>query len=186
MRTRILFIALTAIVLGSQMTLSAQEKKKANKQHFRAMQCNQIVSALALDDATAAKFVPVYENYLNDMRATHGMSAGKKAVKPVAKGGTAPAVKPAVKPMPTDAEVEQAIKNRFAQSRKMLDVREKYYNEFRKVLSPKQIMRVYQLEKKNAQHFQKELKKRHGQKSGQHKQEQRNGHRHVQHAQDKK
>ena len=32
------------------------------------------------------------------------------------------------KPVPTDAEVEQAIKARFAQSRKILDVREKYYN----------------------------------------------------------
>lgn len=186
MRTKILFIALTAIVLGSQMTLSAQEKKKANKQHFRALQCNQIVAALALDDATAAKFVPVYENYLTDMRAVHGMNAGKKAAKSVTKEGTTPAAKPAVKPVPTDAEVEQAIKSRFAQSRKMLDVREKYYNEFRKVLSPKQIMRVYQLEKKNAQHFQKEWKKRQGQKPGQHKQGKRHEHKHAQHAQDKK
>ena len=33
------------------------------------------------------------------------------------------------KPVPTDAEVEQAIKARFAQSRKILDIREEYYND---------------------------------------------------------
>ena len=74
---------------------------------------------------------------------------------------------PAPKAIPTDAEVEKAIKDRFAQSRKLLDIREKYYNEFRKILSPKQIMKIYQLEKGNAHKFQKEWKKRQGQKQGQ-------------------
>lgn len=55
--------------------------------------------------------------------------------------------------------MEKAIKDRFAQSRKILDIREKYYNEFRKILSPKQIMKIYQLEKGNARKFQNEWKK---------------------------
>ena len=49
----------------------------------------------------------------------------------------------------------------------ILDIREKYYNEFRKILSPKQIMKIYQLEKGNARKFQNEWKKRQGQKPGQ-------------------
>ena len=51
--------------------------------------------------------------------------------------------------MLTDAEVEQHIKDRFAHSRMMLDLQEKYYTEFRKVLSPKQIEKIYQMEKKH-------------------------------------
>ena len=65
---------------------------------------------------------------------------------------------------PTDAEVEQAIKARFAQSRKILDVREKYYNEFRKFLSPKQIQKMYNMEKHNGDKFRKEMRKRQGMK----------------------
>ena len=47
----------------------------------------------------------------------------------------------------TDAEVEKNIKERFAHSRKLLDIREKYYDVYRSFLSPKQIQRVYELEK---------------------------------------
>lgn len=31
------------------------------------MQCNQVVKALLLDDATAAKFTPVYMQYLKEL-----------------------------------------------------------------------------------------------------------------------
>ena len=65
------------------------------------------------------------------------------------------------------AEIEKQIKDQFAQSRKILVVREKYYNEFRKILSPKQIMKIYQTEKSNANKFRKEFDRRKGQKHGQ-------------------
>ena len=69
-------------------------------------------------------------------------------------------VKPEPKPLLTDAEVEQQIKGRFVQSRRILDVREKYYNEFRKILSPKQIMKIYQTEQNNADKLKKEFDRR--------------------------
>ena len=75
--------------------------------------------------------------------------------------------KQTAKPVPTDAEIEKEIKDQFAQSRKILDVREKYYNEFRKILSPKQIMKIYQTEKRNANKFRKEFDRRKGQQQGQ-------------------
>ena len=53
------------------------------------------------------------------------------------------------------------------QSRKMLDIREKYYNEFSKILSQKQILKIYQQEKMNANKFRKEFDRRKGQKPGQ-------------------
>lgn len=54
---------------------------------------------------------------------------------------------PATKPVLTDAEIEKQIKDQFAQSRKILDIREKYYNEFRKILSPKQIAKFIRQKK---------------------------------------
>ena len=56
--------------------------------------------------------------------------------------------------------MEQQIEARFAQSRKILDIRERYYKEFRKMLSPKQIMKIYQTEKSNANKFKKEFDRR--------------------------
>ena len=107
---------------------------------MQEMQCSQIIKGLALDDATAAKFTPVYKQYMEEMQATRNMGARRNAANRTAADKQTP------KPVPTDAEVEQAIKARFAQSRKMLDIREKYYNEFRKFLSPKQIQKMYNLE----------------------------------------
>ena len=52
------------------------------------------------------------------------------------------------------------LKDQFAQSRKMLDIREKYYNEFSKILSQKQIMKIYQQEKSNMNKFRKEFDRR--------------------------
>lgn len=66
-------------------------------------------------------------------------------------------MKPQPKSVLTDAEMEQQIKGRFAQSRKILDVREKYYDEFRKILSPKQIMKIYRTEQNNANKLKKNL-----------------------------
>ena len=63
---------------------------------------------------------------------------------------------------------EKSILDSFEQYNKIADMlSEKYYNEFRKILSPKQIMKIYQLEKGNARKFQNEWKKRQGQKPGQ-------------------
>ena len=155
-------MAVTLLLSGTSLTLSAQNPKQQHpaKKNYRAMQCEQIVQTLMLDDATAAKFTPIYEQYMTEMRATRNHPSPKKQTKPT----TEEAAKPAVKKVPTDSEVEQSIKNQFAQSRKMLDVREKYYNEFRKILSPKQIQRIYQIEKHNVNKAQKEWKKRHDRK----------------------
>lgn len=109
------------------------------------MQCNQVVKALLLDDATAAKFTPVYMQYLKELSESRVSNSRKLKAKETATPENVQKTEP--KSIPTDAEVEKAIKDRFAQSRKILDIREKYYNEFRKILSPKQIMKIYQLER---------------------------------------
>ena len=66
--------------------------------------------------------------------------------------------------MPTDDEVDKMMRDRFKQSRKILDVREKYYDEFRKFLSPKQVQKVYDQGQKNYGKFSKEMNRRAGMK----------------------
>lgn len=157
---------MAALLIGSQ-TISAQnkdnkdQKQRPTPEQMMQRQANQMVKTLMLDDATAAKFTPVYEGYLKALRECRMMNRHERN-----RGNNAEA-KQTAKPVPTDAEIEKQIKDQFAQSRKILDVREKYYNEFRKILSPKQIMKIYQTEKSNANKFRKEFDRRKGQKHGQ-------------------
>jgi len=65
----------------------------------------------------------------------------------------------------TDAQAEQAIKRRFEHSQKLLDIREKYYAEYSKFLTQKQIQRVYQLEKQMMSRLSKRGGKRPGKPS---------------------
>ena len=131
------------------------------------MQTKQIVNTLMLDDATAAKFTPVYEKYLKELRECRMMNFKPRARKDADQGTEANTAKETPKPVMTDAEIAKMLKDQFAQSRKMLDIREKYYNEFSKILSQKQIMKIYQQEKSNMNKFRKEFDRRKGQKPGQ-------------------
>ena len=163
MKAKFIYVFLMCLMVGSQLGISAQtptnrdKKKRQTPEQLVERQTNQMVKILMLDDAATAKFVPVYQNYLKELREcrimNHKSSFGKQ-------GAEVPGMKPEPKPLLTDAEVEQQIKGRFAQSRKILDVREKYYNEFRKILSPKQIMKIYQMEKNNANKLKKEFDRR--------------------------
>ncbi|WP_300833024.1 hypothetical protein [uncultured Bacteroides sp.] len=169
MKTRLMYLVLAVFLMGGQV-VSAQNKdnkdNRDNKQRptpeqVMKRQTNMMVKTLMLDDATAAKFVPVYENYLKELRECRTMNRKSRAENGGnAKGGQAQNA------VQTDAEIEKQIKDRFVQSRKILDVREKYYNEFRKVLTPKQIQKIYQAEMNNANKFKREFDRRNTQKSG--------------------
>ena len=53
----------------------------------------------------------------------------------------------------TDAEVEEALKARWAMMRKMADIQEKYYGEFKKFLTAKQIQEVMKSGHGGGHHF---------------------------------
>lgn len=169
MRTKFMNFMMVTLLLGGSITLSAQNKETREKkqrptpEQMTQMQTDRMVKALMLDDATAAKFTSVYGNYLKELRECRMMNRTPRVQKDAAQ-----ATKDAPKPGLTDAEIAKQIKDQFAQSRKLLDVREKYYAEFSKVLSQKQVMRIYQMEKSNANKFKKEFDRRkRGQKPGQ-------------------
>ncbi|WP_373736920.1 hypothetical protein [Bacteroides heparinolyticus] len=144
MKTRIAYVWIAALFVGSLTTVSAQEKKTDEKkqpptqEEMVKMQAGRKVKELLLDDATAAKFTPLYEKYLTELNATCPFNAkkGKKTE------GTE--TREDVKKELTDAEISQMLKDRFAQERKVLDIREKYFQEFSKILSPRQLLKVYQ------------------------------------------
>ena len=159
-----------AMFMGTQV-MSAQNEQGKERKHSRKrltmeqiadMQANKIVGDLGLDDKTAAKFTDVYKKYMKELddvrreffrefKKNSGMEKGKDGDK----------VNRRMQP-PTDAEVDKMMRFRFKQSRKMIDIREKYYDEFRKFLSPKQVQKVYDQGQMNPSKFHKEMNRREG------------------------
>ena len=172
MKTKFMYVLLAALMVGSLTTISAQNKDNKDKkqrptqEQMIQMQTERMVKSLMLDDATAAKFTPVYEKYLKEVRDCRMMNHKPRMKKDAPQGTDANSATPQ-KPTMTDADIAQQIKGQFAQSRKMLDIREKFYNDFSKILSQKQIMKIYQMERNYADKFKKEFDRRKGHKPGQ-------------------
>ena len=165
MKTKYFWMLMVALFVGTQVMNAQNEQSKhhGKRAHKRMtmeqmvdMQSNKIIGELGLDDKTAAKFKDVYAKYMKEMNDLRKKEAPKKGgVNP--EEGKAPA-------MPTDAEVDKMMRERFAVSRKMLDVREKYYDEFRKFLAPKQVQKIFDKGQMNRGKFHKEMNRRAGMK----------------------
>ena len=162
MKRMILGMFLTTLMLGAQV-VNAQvaEKKDVRKrmspEQMTEIRINRMVNELALDDASAVKFTEVYKKYMEEMsnlRSTCPLKAKKEEGKSYRR---------------TDAEVEKSIEERFAMSRKKLDIREKYYKEFRKFLSPRQVEKIYMKEKSYGDAMRKEWGRRNALRNQHHK-----------------
>lgn len=138
----ILALALTAPIVHAQ---SQREGQRPNKEEMAQMQVKRIAKALALDNTTADSFGKTfiaYKNECNKVKEKYPVrrnQADADAVRKGKKGESKTA-------LPTDEEVEQQIQNGFARERELLDIKEKYYKEFRQILTPQQIKKMYQME----------------------------------------
>lgn len=129
-----LSFALCAIMMAVCSTAVQAQTEKSKKQRISReqlaeKQARHIAHELALDDATTAKYVETYKACQQEVWA----------LGPRVKRHQANA---------SEADAEQANKARFEQSEKILKIREKYYKEYSKFLTQKQIERAYELEQK--------------------------------------
>lgn len=126
-------IMLVTAIFAFTCTVEARPKKVTQRisQHQLAeKQAKKIAEELALSSEVSAKFISAYVGYRHEVWALgprqDKLQAGSM----------------------TDEQVDSAIQARFDRSHKLLDIRKKYYNEYTKFLTPKQIWRVYDLEAK--------------------------------------
>lgn len=113
------------------------QRQRPNMEQLTKMQASRISQALGLDDKTSQKFIDTFCKCRKEMAST-------RPARPLKKRADM-----------TDAEVDKAIRADFEQSRKLLDIREKYYKAYSKFLSPKQIQRVYDMERQDMRRFAK-------------------------------
>ena len=108
------------------------EKKRPNGKARLLQQAKHYVEFFALDENQAAEFTEIYHAYNKKLHAIQQQYHRERPQEGVEL---------------TDEQIEQRMLDHFAQSRAILDVREQYYKEFRKVLTPKQVHVIYKEEK---------------------------------------
>ena len=129
-------------------------------------QAERIAKRLKLDEATTQKFIETYCASQDEMWALrpqprnekgeviadsakmckdrpHGNKTGKKNGK--GSGNKAPKI--------TNEQAKEIIAEQFKRGQELLDLRKKYYNEYSKFLTQRQILKLYDLERSMGEQF---------------------------------
>jgi hypothetical protein len=121
-----LFIALT-------LNTWAQETESSGlKDKIEARRVSFITQRLDLSPAESQVFWPTYNQYRKELEAV------RKSKKEIIDAG--------IKNM-TDAEISKMLEDGLAAEQKELDIKRKYYNEFKKAISARKIAKLYKAEK---------------------------------------
>lgn len=145
------FVVLILGILSILPSVIAQ-KQRAMEMHNRIteMKLVEIQKNLHLDEQTLKNFRPIFLAYEKEMAATR-LNRGVNLMK-------------ITKDSLSNDEADRLINNEFMNVRLMTDIRQKYYYEFKKVISPNQIIRMYQseadIQRKMMQEYKKRMHKR--------------------------
>lgn len=117
-----------------------KDKQRISREQMTEIQAKHIATDLALDDKTSSRFIETYTKYKKEL-----WSIAPRRNKEDKKRSD------------TEDEAAQRMRQRFEQNQKVLDIRTKYYKEFSKFMTQKQIEQMYDKERK----IMKRLKERH-------------------------
>ena len=120
------------MMIASCTTVFAQpntQKQRMSREQLAEVQAKHIAGELAFSDAVTEKFVKTFCDCQKEIWAL------------------GPRQRPGKQGM-SEQENEERIKQRFAMSEKILNIRQKYYKEYSKFLTQTQIEKVYEQESK--------------------------------------
>lgn len=131
--TRIIRTLLIVIMMvASNVVAIAQQpnrQQQVSREQLAEIEAKHIAHELAFSDAVSGKFVATYCNYKKDIWALGPRLRSNR------RGGA------------SEQDNEERIKQRFAMSEKILNIRQKYYKEYSKFLTQTQIEKVYEQER---------------------------------------
>ena len=128
------FIAVAVAMLVCAWTINAQStnRPRITREQLAERQARHIADEMALDNSIAERFVDTYCRSQKEIWAL-GPRTGRDTLRNEKSGAA--------------IQTEPDIQARFDRSQKILDIRKKYYAEYSKFLTQKQINRVYELER---------------------------------------
>jgi hypothetical protein len=128
--TAIMMVASCAAVFAQpDNPQRSNQKQRLSREQLAEAQAKHIAGELAFSDAVTAKFVKTYCDCQKEIWALGPRQRRTKQEM-------------------SEQENEERIKQRFAMSEKILDIRQKYYKEYSKFLTQAQIGKVYEQERK--------------------------------------
>ena len=116
------------------------------RQRIIQAKLREIRISLNLDQATFVQFRPIYLKYENEisridlLKMTRLMKVDTDSI--------------------SAEEADQLIVNQLKSAKQLIDIREKYYNQFKTVLKPQQIIKLYQTEAELRKKVMAELQRR--------------------------
>lgn len=126
---KILVLAVAIITFNVSTYAQKNEQQRMTREQLAEAQAHFIADKMEMNDTTTKLFVETFCQFQKDIWAL----------------GSRPKTDSSHL---SDKEAEQAMNERFAHSQKILDLRKKYYLKYSKFLTPKQIERVYELERR--------------------------------------
>ena len=126
---KILVLAVAIIAFNVSTYAQKNEQQRMTREQLAEAQAHFIADKMEMNDTTTKLFVETFCQFQKDIWAL----------------GSRPKTDSSHL---SDKEAEQAMNERFAHSQKILDLRKKYYLKYSKFLTPKQIERVYELERR--------------------------------------
>ncbi len=148
---RIVAIFLLSLVTS---TLMAQPPRQGgNKADFKMLQTEIITKQLKLDADKESKFIELYIEYTKKMEEfnTHPPRRG---------GGEKGGAKRVTRPQPSDEEIEAQILRSFEMAEKSTTLKREYYPRFKEILTPRQIMTMYNTERQIRERIVSEARRR--------------------------
>ncbi len=150
-RLNIILIAAT-LLLASTTTLSAQPHKRGGEDreqgNFMEFQINLLIKQLQLKESLQDDFREIYTEYSTnerEQRPQHGKPQDKEGEKM------------------SDEEAEARIMASFEASERSIKKKREYYERFKTILSPQQILTMYNTERRIRERLNTEQDRRSGQ-----------------------
>ncbi len=145
------FIVILSIMVCTLFTLSAQPQQarqprpEVNREqdgNFTEFQIQVLTKQLRLDEKSVEPFTKLYTEYSQKMELLQPEQPEQRRNTPQnAKQGERPA-------KPTDAEIEAKILESFEMAEKSTALKREYYAKFKEILTPHQILKMYNIERR--------------------------------------
>lgn len=128
-----MLVVATMMFTSNSFAQAPNNKQRLTREQLSEKQAKYIAKNLDLDDETTAKFINTYTQCQKEIWALGS--------------------RPRHDENNNEEQIGQNIQKRFEMSQKILDIRQKYYKEYSKFMTQKQIQRVYKIEKNMMKRF---------------------------------
>lgn len=128
MKKILMIVAVASMtVLPSMAQKNIAGRQKLTPEQRVERRAEDLSRRMLLDDAAKAKFLPLYQEYMNELKNV--VPAPETDKKPVSEL--------------TDKEIEARIEQGFDIRQKRLDLEKKYYKKFKGILNARQLQMVF-------------------------------------------